>query len=310
MNIIHIGNFTTGWDSSICDELHISNALNDLGHNVVNIQREQWQERLTEDERGIWHPHPSFILLAQWDGFSEDFIAKIRDCYDTTPIIYWCYDYQDQNQEWHNRLANEADLYLSKRIADGYKYPNWRWLSQDFAPPFLDRIEGVEKDIDVLFTGSYLPWATERLNTLKAVDEKFNLEIHSIMPQQWTDAGFKNSQGPVMDDALPALYARAKVILSIDHTIEAGYWSDRNAQIMCCGGFVLSRYVPMMEATFHNYIDYFYDVEDCLDNIERLLNRPQEDLTLECLMSHNYAQQNLKVDNRVQDLLTIVRSVL
>ena len=57
---------------------------------------------------------------------------------------------------------------------------------------------GLEMDIDVLFTGSYLPWATERNETLKAVDEKYNLVIHSV--NDWP--GFKNVRPPMMDDRL------------------------------------------------------------------------------------------------------------
>ena len=132
--------------------------------------------------------------------------------------------------------------------------------------------ERPKRAIDVLFTGSYLPWATERNETLKKVAEQFDLTIHSVTPAQWEEQGFKNVFGPVMDKDYTGLVARAKINLSIDHTIEAGYWSDRNAQIMACGGMVLTRYVPLMESTFHDKVSYFYNSEDCLDKIAELLN--------------------------------------
>jgi hypothetical protein len=192
-------------------------------------------------------------LIAQWDGFSDVFSLP-------RPLVYWAFDYQADGQVWHERLVKQSDLYLSKRIADS-KYPNWQWLAQDFAPQFLAEAKssplGQAKTIDVLFTGSYLPWATERIDTLKAIDSKFNLTIHSVTPDQWKDAGFKTVYGPVMDEQLPELIGKAKINISIDHTIEAGYWSDRNAQIMACGGFVLSRYVPLAEATFKDRVVYF-----------------------------------------------------
>ncbi len=216
MKILSVGNFSNpSWDGSLPDEEHIAQALEELGHEVTRKQREV----------PGWPPGDyDFTLVAQWDqyGLSLDNVPR--------PLIYWAYDHQDQNQEWHNRLIESSDLYLSKRIADS-KYPNWQWLSQDFAPKFLDKHPmTLDKDIDVLFTGSYLPWATERNETLKAVDDKFNLVIHSV--NSWP--GFKDVRPPIMDDGLPELYARAKVILSIDHTIEAGYWSDRTSQILCC----------------------------------------------------------------------------
>lgn len=306
MRILSIGNFGHGWDGSICDEEHIAKALEDLGHEVYRWSRQDIADDINQIKGGF-----DFVLIAQYDGYPVDLIGHLIKRYTDAPIVYWAFDYQDQNQEWHNRLVQGADLYLSKRIADGYKYPNWRWLSQDFAPMFLDKTPTppMKKDIDVLFTGSYLPWAKDRLEILKAVDEEFNLEIHSIMPDQWTAAGFKNSQGPVMDEGLPALYARAKVILSIDHTIEAGYWSDRNAQVMCCGGFVLMKYVPMAEVNFHNHISYFHNVEQCLAGIAYFLTVDEDRESL-AHQGYEYAQDNLKVINRVCDLLTIVSEVL
>lgn len=303
MKILIVGNFGVGWDGSICDEEHIASALEELGHEVIRWQRNDMNYAMANREA------VDFTLIAQWDGYPERFEFP-------RPLVYWAFDYQADGQEWHERLVRQADLYLSKRIADS-KYLNWQWLSQDFAPGFLDKWHpgyevdghtlGYEKDIDVLFTGSYLPWATERLETLKAVDEKFNLVIHSV--NEWP--GFKDVRPPIMDEGLPALYARAKVILSIDHTIEAGYWSDRNAQIMACGRTPLFRYVPLSESTFHNHVLYFNNVEQCLNSIEgQLQHFTDKSWGILGDDSYRFAQENLKVTNRVQDLLTIVESML
>lgn len=299
MRILSIGNFTTGWDSSICDEEHIAGALENLGHTVLRQQRETgWDEAL---------PNVDFVLLAQWDGYPEGILQNIP-----IPIVYWAFDYQEDGQEWHERLIAQADLYLSKPFKDS-KYPNWQWLSQDFAPEFLDKVEGVQKDIDVLFTGSWVPWESgqERVAYLKAIDAQFNLQINSVTPEQWKAEGFKNVQGPVMDDALPALIARAKVNFSMDHVITPGYWSDRNAQIMACGGYVLFKYVPFSEAIFGAGIDYFYNIEDCLQKIQEALDNPSRRQTTADI---GYAQatylNRLRVGGRVWDLMKIVESIL
>lgn len=318
MNVMFIGNFIgVGWDGSITDENHIADALEGLGHTVVRSQRDENVHLTHHATEGY-----DFILIAQWDGYKEGMIPMLKKNYSvcwkhhepcdcTGPkIVYWAFDYQADGQEWHERLIAEADLYLSKRIADS-KYPNWQWLSQDFAPSFLDKYPlPIEKDIDVLFTGSWLDWAHERNATLQAVDHKFNLVINTVNSQSWPGA-FRHVRGPIMDEGLPELYARAKIVLSIDHTIEAGYWSDRNAQIMACGGLPLFRYVPLSESTFHNHVDYFYDVEDCLSKIQWRLS-VEESGVMEQRMSeaYEYAQANLKVKNRVQDLLTIVEAIL
>lgn len=288
MKILSVGNFSYGWDGSICDEEHIACALEELGHEVVRLQREEhWDFKCPMDI--------DFALAAQWDGYPEEFKLNILGALDT-PMVYWAFDYQADGQEWHEKLVAESDLYLSKRIADS-QYPNWRWLSQDFAPKFLGKHPiPLDKDLDVLFTGSYLPWATQRNETLKAVDDNFNLVIHSV--NEWP--GFKDVRPPIMDDGLPELYARAKVILSIDHTLEAGYWSDRNAQIIACGRKPLFRYIPLSEARFGDKVDYFYSIEDCINKVKQHLNSPQYEKNKDGLM----------VGDRVKDLLTIVRSIL
>ncbi len=301
MRVLSIGNFLNpSWDGSQPDEEHIAGALEELGHEVIRWQREDVRDQAAKFiSIGDTTTNLDFVLISQWDQYPSFEWLK-------SPKVYWAFDYQADGQKWHERLVKESDLYLSKRIADS-KYPNWQFLSQDFAPKFLDKFpQPVEKDIDVLFTGSYLPWATERNETLKAVDEKFNLVIHSV--NAWE--GFKDVRPPIMDEGLPELHARAKVILSIDHTLEAGYWSDRPAQIMCCGGFVLHRYQPLCEIVFRNHIGYFYNKEDCLKQIEGLLTQPDEDLQIVRDGAYEYAQNYLKVQNRVLDLLTIVQSIL
>lgn len=293
MEILSVGNFLNpSWDGSIPDEEHIAKELEGFGHEVYRCQRDGTERYATAD----------FTLIAQWDGYTEEFISTLP-----RPLIYWAFDYQADGQEWHEKLVKESDLYLSKRIADS-KHPNWQWLSQDFAPKFLDKAPPKTKDIEVLFTGSYLPWATERNETLKAVNERFNLVIHSV--NQWPKEWGLDVRPPVMDDGLPELYSRAKIILSIDHTLEAGYWSDRNAQIMCCGYRPIFRYVPLSEATFRDNVWYVYSIEQTLRAIQYKLEMAQEDIDGLDQQSYEFAKQYLTVNERVYDLITIVESIL
>lgn len=296
MMILSIGNFSNpSWDGSLPDEAHIARALEWQGHTVVRMQREELDMVVSGQ------PY-DFTLIAQWDGYGDL-------SYLPGPVVYWAFDYQADGQEWHERLVAESDLYLSKRIADS-KYPNWQWLSQDFAPQFMGRHdEKPKRDIDILFTGSYLPWATERNETLKAIDERFNLVIHSFTPDQWEAQGFKNVFGPVMDKEYTGLVARAKINISFDHTLEAGYWSDRTAQIMACGGFVMMRYVPLAETVFRDKIVYFYNIDDCFGKLRYYLDNDLERIA-KGSQGYDFAQANLMVKNRVKDLLTIVEGIL
>ena len=95
-----------------------------------------------------------------------------------------------------------CDLFLSPEFKPLDKH---RWLPQAFAPMFLDihrpiiqRQEfGEDKDIDVLFTGTYLPQCTFRTEVLKAVDEKFKLHVCSVTQNEWNEQGLKDVNPPV-----------------------------------------------------------------------------------------------------------------
>lgn len=312
MKILSIGNFGHGWDGSICDEKHIAGALAHAGYSVIQHQRE---------DRVIPQGDFEFVLVAQWDGYPEDFTDFIREVNPGVKIVYWAFDYQDPNQEWHKRLVEGCDLYLSKRLDDPINFPdaNWRWLAQDFAPDFLEPYgtkEGIpwrelQHDIDVLFTGSWVPWESgkERVELLKKIDSKFHLVIHSVTPDQWKAEGFKNVFGPVMDRDLPWLISRAKINFSMDHVLSPGYWSDRNAQIMACGGFVLFRYVPKSGLTFRDNIGYFKTDKECLDEIQHYLDNQHYAREM-AEKGTKFAHEHLMVDNRVKDLLMIVKETL
>lgn len=313
MKILSIGNFGHGWDGSICDEEHIAAALERAGHTVTRVQRDN-----KEDYRQVDETH-DFALLAQWDGYPEALIIALQLTH--IPVVYWAFDYQDPNQEWHKKLVKECNLYLSKRLDDPINFPdaNWRWLAQDFAPDFLEPYgtkEGIpwrelQHDIDVLFTGSWVPWESgqERVELLKKIDSRHHLVIHSVTPDQWKEAGFKNVFGPVMDRDLPWLISRAKINFSMDHVLSPGYWSDRNAQIMACGGFVLFRYVPKSEFTFRDNIGYFKTDKECLDEIQHYLDNQHYAREM-AEKGTKFAHEHLMVDNRVQDLLMIVKEAL
>lgn len=297
MNILLVGNFTTAWDGSICDEVNVAKALESLGNKVFRFQRELTTE-------AYWKlPRCDIALVFQWDGYKEDLVGRVKNLIAPT-VVYWAFDYQGLHQAWHERLVETADLYLSKRIADS-RYPNWRWAC-DFAPDFLGKYDQpIEKDIDVLFTGSYLKWAIERNDTLKMLDENFNVHIYST--NEWP-LSFQHRSAPVLDYGLPELIARSKVCIAIDHTLEAGYWSDRAAQIISCGGFCLQRYIPLMESYFHNNIAYFYNMESAYQQTKWWLEHDEDRETFALNAFENSAAY--KCQQRVSDVLTTIRSVL
>ncbi len=305
MKILSIGNFGTSWDGSICDEKHIAEALKDLGHKVIEMQRESLHFSLSEEF--------DFILIAQWSGYPIQVCQKLKQSYHC-PVIYWAFDYQfDSQEQWHFEMAKEADLFLSKELNNKEFYKsigaNFHWLSQDFAPEFLKKKAKFKKEYEVVFTGTYLPQAVFRNQLLKEIDKNFDLHIFTVTPDLYQKDGFKNVHPPILDEGLIDLYSRTKINLSCDWKQAEGYWSDRNAQIMACGGFVLNKYVSPQEIVFHDKIVYFNQIKECLEKIDYFLKNEKEREEI-AFKGYKYAQKNLKVKNRVNQLLTIVENKL
>lgn len=303
MKALVVGNFGHSWDGSICDEEHIASALESRGVTVERIQREELSGA---------KPEPcDFAVIAQWNGYPENMVAELKK-HVKGPIIYWAFDYQWMSKEdWHLRLVKESDIFLTKEIEHIPAYQEMapdtviRWLPQDFAPQFITRKAGGKLDIDVLFMGSYLPWATERTDLLKAVDKEFDLHVYTVTVDEWKAQGLKNVFPGIMDEPMAGLVGRARLNLSIDHVHSAGYWSDRNAQIMAAGGLVLFRHVPYSEIVFRDCVVYFHTIDECLEKIRFYLRNEAECRPVRS-RAFLYAKSHLTVRDRVKDLLTIV----
>jgi len=292
--ILFLGNFTgRAWDGSVTDENHIADALETLGHKVYRIQREAWKI--------MDIPEVDFTLIAKWQSYGD--ISSLPK-----PILYWCFDYMHE-EDWHLSLIKSATLYLGKEISKKAYYEQlgtpFHWLPQDFTPESMDKFpDKVKKKYDVVFTGSYIPHAEWRNELLKKIDKKFDLHIFSANTQDWSIKDFKNVHPAILDDNYPELIAQTKINISCDWVIDTGYWSDRMAQIMACEGFVLNKYIPMQEVIYKDYPVYFKTIDECMEKIGYYLDH-EEERTRIAKKGYQFATHNLKVSNRVKDLLTI-----
>jgi hypothetical protein len=300
--VMIFGNFETGWDGSICDERHIGEAFKKLGWEVFPVQRECWDD--------LPDVQPDFILIAQWNGYGDDFLPKLRVKYKV-PQVYWAFDYQwDSNEDWHFHMATQVDLFLSKEMDHKEDYEkmgaNFYWFPQDFGPDNLDKyLLPLDKKYDVVFTGTYLPQATFRNELLKAVDDSFDLHIFSVTKQAWIDAGFKNVHDAIVDDGLPELYKQARVNISVDWKQADGYWSDRLAQIMMCGGTVINKFVPGQELMYPT-VNHFNTIPQCLRMISIFLSVPYISATA-AKVDYEYAHKRFRAIDRVNQLVTFLK---
>lgn len=311
MKILVVGNFGISWDGSACDELHVSTALANMGHDVT-----EWQREKVSEKEGYPSGNFDYILISQWNGYPLDICDYLHELYDC-PIVYWAFDYQWHSREaWHLSLVKNVDIFLTKeagRIGDYSRMAHntsINWMPADFAPDGLTANPQKEKDIEVLFTGTYLPNSEDRTDFLRSVDKYFDLHIYSVTHQQWADEGFANVHPPVVDQAMYDVVGRSKVNISIDLFYDAGFWSDRNSQIMAAGGLVLFRHVPLSELIYHDYITYFHSIDDGMAKLSQLLAKTDEERERMAARSMEYAQKNLTAHARVHDMHVLVESML
>lgn len=305
-NIAVIGNFGTSWDGSIPDESHIADCLTVLGYNVTTTQR---GEEVNPNEQDL-------IVVAQWNGYGKDFILNLKKKHKC-PVVYWAFDYQfSAHEDWHFEMAEQADLFLSPEMGHKEEYEErgvkFRWLPQAFSPMFLENLNDptIIKEYEVIFTGTYLPQCQFRTDVLKAVNEKYTLDVFSVTADAWKQQGIDRVHPAVVDHDLPSLYSKSKVVLSVDlFPGVMGSWSDRNSQAMACGALVVYKYAPLSEEEFGDGVVYFNTIDECLSRINFVLKNP--DIANEIARNgHFIARTKLMAIHRVKNLITIVENEL
>jgi len=253
-------------------------------------------------------------IISQWEGYPAHVCEGIRQK-NGKPVVYWAFDFHQNKPDWHLEMAKEADLFLSPEIHHRAEYEemgaNFHWMLQEFSPEFLDRVDSEEfiKKCDVLFTGSYVDYGTFRTDVLKEIDKNFDLRVFSMTQDPWKLQGLKNVHPPAVDHELPELIAQAKINISVDLNQKFGTWSDRNSQIMCCGGFVLFKYIPYSEMVFGDKITYFKDIDDCIKKIDYYLKNDKEREKI-ADEGYKYAQANFKAVSKAKKLMIVLENRL
>lgn len=286
MVINFIGNFANGYVGEISDESHLAKELENLGHVVNKVNRDEWKAFVDgETVQQDWNlPIDADInIVAKWYHFdSADYITELRKLANS-PVFYWVWDYMlDPNfADWHLNTAQAADLYLSGELglapayrANGIKFYYFQFDVCDGSIPVIK----THKDIDVLFTGSCIEQG-DRIEWLKKINEKFHVVIFGWGHEKWTELGFE-AYAPVYGEEYNRLIARSKITLGFSVEPHCfGYWSNRVGKVIKAGGFLLQQYTPGMEQRLPGLgVDYFSSPEEAIEEIEaylRINNFPQ-----------------------------------
>lgn len=297
MIVNFIGNFARGYVGETADEVMLAQEIENLGHTVRRIPRDEWREHVRDGKDYVNVPKDlkaDANIICKWPHFYDgSFAEKLREK-SGGPCLYWCWDYMagdDGNfPDWHIKMIQGSDLYLGNDVrlikfyeAKGIPSQKLYYFPMDVADKQFDKVNhpglpylnDPEKKYDVVFFGSYFPKG-DRVEWLKEINKTFPIKIFAWNHEDWIKAGF---------DAEPAVYgedfalkvAESRIILGFnvnDHCW--GYWSNRIGKTLTVGGFLLQRYVPGMELFLRDGVDYFSSIEETKEKIDYYLKFPEK----------------------------------
>jgi len=324
--------------SEVADECNIRDAIIKQGHEVIDYNKFDL-DKVFEDK-----PKVDVTITFKGDEFTPETIEKLRKLNPGKPIYYIQHDLMENNsssQEWDQRNpalydtsahlihAQNVDGYFSKETAWRRQYEdagvNFIYWPEDACPMFYEHKEETMagelyehrcKILDltrdwypVIFTGTWMDIGIDRPIWMKPIRDALDLTIFSMNPDAWVERGYVAQSG-MWDDNYPYLISKAKVNLGLDWRFDVeGYWSDRDAQIMGAGGFVLTRYVLGKE--FHYGPDgenvvYYTDQKDCIEKANYYLEHEEEREEI-ARRGYEYVTKYMDFDYRVRQLLTIMK---
>lgn len=282
MIINFVGNFALGYVGEVSDEIHLARELEDLGHTVNKVPRDQWKAFVDGEKPNTDWVLPTdadFNLIAKWDKFDDPKYIEYLEWKAKAPVFYWVWDYMLDPifPEWHLRMAKAADLYLSGELGLASKYRqegiNFYYFQFDVCDGNLPTFRNEPKKFDVVFTGSYLGQG-DRIEYLTKINAALpgKLQIFSWNYLEWKQRGF---------EAYPAVYgaeynqllAKTKIVIGLSVEPNCyGYWSNRVGKVLRARAQLLQQWAPGMETLLPSCIEYFSSPEEAIQKIKELLN--------------------------------------
>ena len=238
MKVNFVGAFNQpGYVGEISDETHLATNLESYVQ-VVRIPRDEWREYVIEGSpKGKYKNVPTDLkadinLIAKWHHFYDgSFIRRLRE-ESGAPVFYWIWDFMwDQGfPEWHIKMAQEADLYLSGEagIFDEYKKLGVKpyYFQMDVCDGDLPNYQTSHKKYDVVFTGSCIGQG-HRKEWLQIIDKEVPVKIFGWGHEEWRKLGL-DAEPPVYGAAYNKLISESKVVLGFSAEPNCyGYWSNR-----------------------------------------------------------------------------------
>lgn len=283
MTINFVGVFNQpSYVGEISDETHLARELEKLGHIVRRIPRDAWREYVREDKPKGKYDVPIELradinIIAKWHHFYDGSFVDTLKSSSEAPVFYWVWDFMwDQGfPDWHIKMAQAADLYLSGEAGIFAEYVRRGikpyYFQMDVCDGEIPRFTGEPYKYNLVFTGSWLGQGN-RIKYLQAINEKIPVTVFSWNHEEWTKHGFK-SNSAVYGEEYNRVIAQSKVVLGM--SVEPycwGYWSNRVGKVLRAGGILLQEYAPGMEQSLPKTVEFFTTPDEAVEKAKKLLD--------------------------------------
>lgn len=279
-----------GYVGEISDETHLARELNNLGHTVNLVQRDEWKAHVDGDRNDSWNlPKKADInLIAKWHHFNDGgYIRNLAEL-SGAPVFYWVWDFMPDPEipTWHKEMVKTADLYLSGELGifGRYREIGGRpyYFQMDVCDGEINNDFDEVKINDVIFTGSCIDQG-HRKEWLQIINKEIPVKIWAWNHEEWQKLGFE-AYPAVYGEDYNRLIAQSKIVLGFSVEPNCwGYWSNRIGKVIRAGGFLLQEYALGMETQLPlTGVDYFNSPEEAIEKIkyylenQRLTDRTNE----------------------------------
>ncbi len=277
-----VGDFSGG---ALRNEVYIKRTLEKMGHNVIQFDYRDKVKKLKSEIamsyellNTIVHYEPDYVLICGGQAIVPDILTEINILAPNTKLINWYVDNRGQVEGWFHRLSSichysywsTGDPTLLSQVFAQTQRP-CRFLPITPDDEMFKPIEGIEKDIDVLFVGT--PHSEPRIKLLEYLVQN-GVKVQIYGNGEWPESLKQYVKPGVFDKEFVKLLNRAKIVLNtnIINTVPL-YFSDRYFQPTAVKTVGLNQYIPALEDMFENnkHMVFFKTPEECLQQINLLL---------------------------------------
>jgi spore maturation protein CgeB/predicted SAM-dependent methyltransferase len=204
------------------------------------------------------------------------FLAKVKATVGCTISAFYgdarysTYHYDLGRAADHVYISNKTHIDQNRSLG----LANFHYLPCPTDPEVFRPVEG-EKKYDLLFIGRNNNLS--RLQLLKKIHQRFDL---SVAGAGWEGTGF-NALTQAYGPEFSRLVGQARILLGLIGDEWSGleaYFSNRVANTLACGAFLIQRYIPGLEAVFSNHeqLVWYHTEEELFSLIGHYLGQPAE----------------------------------